>query len=176
MFCFGFLKACLGFFQCFGCNLFFIWPPLCVLCEFEIPFVHIVMAFTFQATFRGMSRVPTLMLASSPKLAKLLCFCRCFPFLCYPLVLSPLLLKVGFGFNLTSFQGCLRFVLCAFDYSTRFFEPSKMGSSRICIYPLIELLKIQWTNQHNSFSSCCHVGVRLYSKRLFKLARGLCPP
>jgi hypothetical protein len=146
-----------------------------------MPLVHIVLAFTFQAASLSMSIVPTFMVASFPRLAKLLCLCRCLPFLCYPLILSLLLFEVGFGLNLTSFWGCLWFISCAFDYSIGSFKPSRMVSSRFFTYFLTELFEIQWTNQHGSFFSCCHVGVCAIleevvqiSKRFMPALKGLC--
>jgi hypothetical protein len=81
-----------------------------------MPFAPIVLAFTFQATFWDMSKVPTFMLALSPRLAILLCLYRCPPLLCSTLVLSPLLFGVNFRFNLASYWDCLRLVSRAFDF------------------------------------------------------------
>ncbi len=96
---------------------------------------------------------------SPPKLIKLLCLCRCLSFLCYTLVLSLLLLEVGFKPSLTSIWGCLKFILCALICFIGSFEPFKMKSNRLFTYLLIELLEIQRMNQYGSFSSCCHVSV-----------------
>lgn len=76
------------------------------------------------------------MLASSPRLVKLFCLCRCFPPLCYILVLSPLFLRVGFKLSLTHF----RFfeVLCAFICFIKSFKPSRMKSNMHFAYPLVE--------------------------------------
>jgi hypothetical protein len=122
-----------------------------------MPFVHIDLAFIFQVAFRGISRVFTLMLALSPRLARLFYLCKCPPFLCYTLVLSLLLLKVSFGPNLVSFWGYLKFIWHALNCFIRSLKPSKMKSRKVSTYPFIELFKIQWTNQHGSFSSCCDV-------------------
>ncbi len=120
----------------------FVWLPFCILCRFKMPFTPNVLTFTFHATSQGMSRVFTLITASSLRLTKLFCLCKCLLLLCYNLVLSPLLLGVGFGLNLTSFWGCLKHVLCVFICFIRSFEPSRMRSSKLFAYPLIELLKI----------------------------------
>lgn len=124
-----------------------------------MPLVHIVLAFTIQKAFQGMSRVITFMPTLSPKLTRLLCLCTCVPFLCYTLVLCPLFLKVGFELNLTSFWGYLRFISRAFDCFIKTLQPFKTRSGRFFIYPLIKLLKIWWMNQHGSFSSCCQASV-----------------
>jgi hypothetical protein len=136
-----------------------MWLLLYILHWFEMPFVHIDLAFTLQVAFQGMSKVLTLMLALSPRLARLFYLHKCLPFLCYTLVLSLLLLKVSFRPNLLSFWGCLRLILHALNCFIRSLEPSRMRSGKVCTYPSIEIFKIQWTNQHGSFSSCCDVGV-----------------
>lgn len=67
-----------------GPFLFFIFVIVILFCIprlCKIPLVLIVLAFTFQAVFRGMSRVPILLLTLFPKLAKLFFFCKCLPFL-----------------------------------------------------------------------------------------------
>lgn len=125
---------------------FFVWLVLCILCWFKMPFVFIALAFTFHATFQSMSRMLILMLASYPRLAKLFCLYRCPPLLCYTLVLSFLLLGVGFGFSLASFWGCLRLISCALVCFIGSFEPSRMKLGRLFACPLTELLKIQLTS------------------------------
>ncbi len=75
-----------------------------------MPLVAIVLAFTFYVAFQGMLSVFTLVPTSFPRLAKLLCFCRCLILLCHTLVLSFLLLGVGFGLSLASFWGCLKLI------------------------------------------------------------------
>ncbi len=105
-------KVCLGFyvFSVLGVALWLVWLPLCVLHWFEMSHVPIALAFTLQVASRGMSIVLTFMLALSPRLAKLLCLYKSLPFLCYTLVLSPLLLGVSFRLILVSFSGCLKFI------------------------------------------------------------------
>lgn len=146
-------------FSVLGVAFCFVWFIFCVLHQFKMPLVHIVLAFTFQATSRNMWRVSTFMPTLSSKLVRLLCLCTCVPFLCYTLVLCPLFLKVGFRLSLISFWGYLRFVSCAFDCFIGTFEPFKTRLGRLFPYPLIELLEIRWMSQHGSFSSYCHVGV-----------------
>jgi hypothetical protein len=107
---------------------------------------RITLISTFHAVFLSMSRVFIFMLTSYPRLAKLLCLCRCPPFLCYTLVLSFLLFGVGFAFSLASFWGCLRLILHALVCFIGSFEPSRMRLSRLFTYPLTELLKIQLTS------------------------------
>jgi hypothetical protein len=99
-------------------------------------FVCTVLAFTLQGAFWGMSKVLTFMPTSFPKLAKLLCLCKCLPLLCYTLILSLLLIGVQFGLNLVSFWGCLKLVLCAFICFIKSLKPSKTRSSRFFAYPL----------------------------------------
>jgi len=121
---------------------FFVWLLICILYRFEMAFVHIVLAFTFQVASQSMSKVFTLMLASSPKLTVLFCFYKCLPPMCYTLVLSLLLIRIGFGLNLTSFWGCLRLILHALTCFIRSFEPFKTRSNKFFVYPLIKLLEI----------------------------------
>jgi hypothetical protein len=65
--------------------------PLCVLHQFKMPFCPpCFLAFTFQVAFQSMSKVPTFMPASLPKLARLFYIRRCLLLLCYIFVLSPL--------------------------------------------------------------------------------------
>jgi hypothetical protein len=45
---------------------FFVWLPLCFIYQFKMPFIFIVLAFTFQGAFRAMLKMFTLMLTSSP--------------------------------------------------------------------------------------------------------------
>ncbi len=99
--------------------------------------------------------MPTL----SPRLPGLPYLCKCIPFMCYTLFLSFLFLGVGFRFNLPSFWGCLRLVSHALVCFIGSFKLFKTRSSRFFVYPLFELLEIQWMNQHGFFSSCCHIGV-----------------
>jgi hypothetical protein len=103
-----------------------------------------------------MLRVFTLMLASFPKLIMLFCLYRCPPLMCYTLVLSLLLIGVGFGLSLISFWGCLRLILHALNCFIRSFEPFKTRSCMLFANPVIELLEIPWMNQHGSFFSCYH--------------------
>jgi hypothetical protein len=128
-------------------------------------FVQIALAFTFQATSQNMSKVFTFMPASSPKLIMLFCFYKCPLLMCYTLVLSLLLFEIGFGLNFISFWGCLKLVLHAFTCFIRSLEPFKTRSGKFFVYPLIELLEIQWMNQHGSFFSCCH-GVYVIFKKV----------
>jgi len=116
---------------------FFVWLPLCVLYQFKMPFILIVLAFTFQGALRAMLKVFTLMLTLSPRLTRLLCFCRCLPLLWYTLVLSLLFLEVDFGLSLTSFWVCLKFILHAFICFIRSFEPFRMKSRRFFAYFLL---------------------------------------
>jgi len=113
---------------------------------------------------------------SSPRLTRFFCFYKCVFFLCYTLVLSPLLHKVGFRFNLTSFWGYLRFVSCDFDCFIGTLKPFKTRSNKLFIYPLIELLKIQWTSHHGSFSSCCHASVYIILEEVVQVNEGFSPP
>lgn len=124
-------------FNVLGVAFYFVWFIFCVLHQFEIPLVHIALAFTLQATFRSMSTVIIFMPTLSPKLARLLCLCTCVHFLCYILVLCPLLLKVGFVLNFISFWGSLRFISRAFDCFIGTFQPFKIRSGRLFAYPLI---------------------------------------
>ncbi len=124
-----------------------------------MPLVPIVPTFTLQVAFWSMSRVFTLILASSPRLTRLLCLCRCLPLLCYTLVLSFLPFGVGFKLSLASFWVCLRLVSHAPNCFIGTLEPSKMRSNMLFIYPLTKLLEIWWMSKHGSFSSCCHIGV-----------------
>jgi hypothetical protein len=64
---------------------------------------------------------------------------------------------VGFGFSLVSFWVCLRLVSRAFICFIWSVEPFRMRLDNLFIYPLTELLEIRWTNQHCSFSLCCHI-------------------
>jgi hypothetical protein len=137
----------------------FVWLLFCVFHRFKMPLVFITPAFIIQVTFRGMLRMFTFMPTSSPRLPKLPYLCKCLLFMCYTLVLSLLLLRVGFRFNLISFWGCLRLVSHAFVCFIRFLELFKMRSNELFVYALFKLLEIQWTNQHGSFSSCCHISV-----------------
>lgn len=82
----------------FGCSLLFFNKNSLFVSSISsrCPFVHITLAFTFQAAaFGSMSKVPTFMPASLLKLARLLYICRCLPLLCYILILSPLFLGLG---------------------------------------------------------------------------------
>jgi hypothetical protein len=76
------------------------------------------------------------------RLTKLFCLCKCPLLLCYTLVLSSLLLGVGFGLNLTSFWGCLTPISCVFICFIGSLEPSRMRLGKLFAYPLIELLEI----------------------------------
>ncbi len=135
----------------------------------------ITLTFTLYVVFWGMLRVFTLMPASFPKLAKLLCLYRCPLFLCYTLVLSLLLLGVGFRFSLTSFWGCLKPVSHAFICFIGSFKPSMMRSNRLLIYPLTELFKIWWMNHYGSFFSCCFVGVCVIPKEVIQISERFLP-
>jgi hypothetical protein len=137
--------------------------------------VLIVLTFLFQAAFWGMSRMLTLMLASYPKLVRLFCLCKCLPFLCYTLVLSPLFLGVSFRLNLTSLWGCLKIVLCALICFIGSFKPFRMNSSMFFIYPLTKLFEIRWTNQHGSFFSCCHIGVCVILEEVVQISKKFLP-
>jgi hypothetical protein len=106
--------------------------------SFEMPLAPIALAFTLHAASQGMSKVFTLVLESSPRLAGLLCFYKCLLILCYTLVLSLLFLGVGFKFNLVSFWGCLRPISHAFVCFIRSFEPSRTRSNMLFIYRLIK--------------------------------------
>ncbi len=121
--------------------------------------VLIVIAFSLHAAFRGMSRMFTLMLTSYPRLTKLFCLCKCPPFLCYTLVLSPLFFRVSFELSLASLWGCLRIIFRGLVCFIGSLEPFKTSSNRFFAYPSTKLFKIKWTNQHGSFFSCCHIGV-----------------
>jgi hypothetical protein len=96
---------------------------------------------------------------SSPKLVNLFCIFRCFPLLCYTLVLSLLLLGVGFKLSLISFWGCLRLILHASVCFMGSIKPFRMWLGKLFAYPFVELFKIWWTSQRGSFSSYYHVGV-----------------
>ncbi len=50
------------------------------------------------------------------------------------------------------------------------FKPSKTKSNKLFVYPLTKLLKIQWMNQHSSFSSCCHVGVYIIIEEVVQVS------
>ncbi len=101
----------------------------------------------------------TLMLASFPKLVKLLCFCKCF-------FLGG---AVGFGFNLTLFWGCLSFILCVFYYFIESFEPFRMMRlAKLFAYSLIKLLKIQWMSYMVPSPLITTLVFVLHSKRSFK--------
>lgn len=110
----------------FGCSFFFEWFFFCILRWLEIPLVIIVLTFTLQATFQGMSRVLTLLLALFPKLAKLFYFYKGLSLLCSSLVLFLQLIGIGFGLSLAPFWGCLSLVSCAFICFIGSFEPSRM--------------------------------------------------
>jgi len=88
-----------------------------------------------------MSKVLTLMSASSPKLANMLCLCMCLPLLCYTLVLSPFFLGVGFGLSLTSFWGCLKLVSCALICFIGSLKPFKMKSRKAFHLPLDQIVQ-----------------------------------
>jgi hypothetical protein len=139
-----------------------------------------IIAFSLHAAFRSMSRMFTLTLTSYPRLTKLFCLCKCLPFLCYTLVLSPLFLGVSFKLSLVSLWGCLRIIFRGLVCFIGSLEPFKMNSSRFFAYPLTKLFKIKWTNQHGSFFSCCHIGacaileeVVQISERFLPALRGL---
>ncbi len=153
---FGFVYLFLSFWllclSVLGITLF-VWLPLGVLCQFKMPFTRNVLAFTLHATSWGMSKVFPLITTSSPKLPKLFCLCKCLLLLFYTLILSPLLLGVGFGLNFISFWGCLKHVSCVFICFIRCLEPSKTRSCKLFVYPLTKLLEIWWTSQNGSFSS-----------------------
>jgi hypothetical protein len=83
----------------------------------------------------GMSRVPILLLALFPKLARLFFLCRCLPFLWFSLVLFLLHLRVGFGLNLVPFWGCLNFVLPTLVCFAGSFKSFKMMLSKFFAYP-----------------------------------------
>jgi hypothetical protein len=53
----------------------------------------------------------------------------------------------------------LRLILHALGCSIRSFELSMTRLGMIFTYHLTKLFEIQWTSQHGSFSSCCHVVV-----------------
>lgn len=106
------------------------------------------------------------MSVSFPRLPKLLYICKCLPLMCYTLVLSLLLIGVGFGFNLTSFWGCLKLVSHAFICFIRTLEPSRTRLNKLFFYPLIDFFKTQQTNLHGSFSSCCFIGVCVILKKV----------
>jgi hypothetical protein len=137
-----------------------------------MPIVPIALVFTFQATSPYMSRVFTLMLALFPKLAKLLCLCRCLPFLCYTVVLSRLFFGVSFELNQTSFWICLKLISHALNCFIGSLEPSRMKSKMFFIYPLA---KFSRSNGRISMIPYLHVAtlvLALYSKRSFKLVKG----
>jgi len=119
------------------------------LCFCIVPYLHLPSvqnAFCSHCSslyiLRGLSKHVTLMPTSSPKLTKLLCLCKCpsLP-LCYTLVISPLLLGVGYGFNLISFWGLFeaRF-MCPHLFHN--YEPSNTKSNKLFTYLLIKLLEI----------------------------------
>lgn len=124
-----------------------------------MPLAHIILTFALEAPFRGMLKMLTFMLASPPMLVRLPCLCRCFPPMCYTLVLSLLHFEIDFKLSLVSFWGCFRPILCALICFIKSFEPFKTRSCMFFIYPLIELFKIWWISQHGSFSSFCHIVV-----------------
>jgi hypothetical protein len=115
------------------------------------------------------------MLASYPRLAMLLCLCRCLPFLCYTLVISPLFLGVSFGLSLVSLWGCLKIVLCAFVCFIGSLEPFKTNSSRFLTYLLTKLFEIRCMNQHGSFFSCCHVSVCIVFEEVIQINERFLP-
>jgi hypothetical protein len=123
----------------------------------------------FLSGSQGMSRMLTFMLTSSPKLTKMFCICKCFFLMCSTLVLSFLLFGVGFELNLASFWGYLKFILHALICVIGSLKPFMTKSNKLFIYPLTKLFKIWWTNQHNSFSSCCHVGVYTIIEEVVKV-------
>lgn len=88
-----------------------------------------------------MSKMLTLMLASSPKIANMLCLCMCLPFFCYTLVLSLLFLGVGFGLSLTSFWGCLKLVSHALICFIGSLKPFKMKSGKAFRLPLNQIVQ-----------------------------------
>ncbi len=113
----------------------------------------------------------TFMQALPPRLTRLPYLCKCFPHLCYTLILSLLFFGVGFGLNLISFWGCLRFVLRAFICFIRSFKPFKMKLGMLFIYPFTKLFKIQSMNQHGFFSSYCHIGVCILLKEVVQVSK-----
>ncbi len=129
----------------------------------------------FLSGSQSMSRMLSLMLASSPKLTKMFCLCMCSPLMCSTLVLSPLLLGVGFELNIVSFWGCLKFILHALMCVIVSFKPSRTKSGKLFAYPSIELLKIRWTNQHSSFFSCCHIGVYTIIEEVVQVSKRFLP-
>jgi hypothetical protein len=83
---------------------------------------------------------------------------------------------VGFGFSLVSFWVCLRLVSRAFICFIWSVEPFRMRLDNLFIYPLTELLEIRWTNQHCSFSLCCHIGVCVILKEVVHVNERFLPP
>lgn len=89
--------------QCFGHSpLSCMVPSLGLLSVQNVPCPH-CFGLYFLSGSQGMSRMLTFMLASSPKLTKMFCVCKCFFLMCSTLVLSFLLFGVGFELNLVSF-------------------------------------------------------------------------
>jgi hypothetical protein len=80
-----------------------------------------------------------IMPASSPKLVKMLCFHKCPFFLCSTMVLSPLLLRVDFGFSSVLFWGCLRLILCVFYCFIEYLKPSRMRLNMFFCLPLDQI-------------------------------------
>ncbi len=134
---------CLSFYFIGVLGVFFFllkkWLHFCIPHQFKISFVLIVLAFTLLVTFQGMSKVLTLLLASFPKLTKLFLFLQ----ISSPLLLLPnsipLVLGVGFRFNLAPFWGCLNLVLRALICFIGSFEPSTMRSGKLFNYHLTKL-------------------------------------
>jgi len=110
-----------------------------------------------------------LMLALSPMLARIFYLCKCPPFLCSTLFLFFLFLRVSFGLSLISFWGCLGPISHAFNCFIRSLEPLRTRLGKVSAYPFTKLFKIQWTNKHGSFSSCCDVGVCVILKEVIQV-------
>jgi len=121
-------------------------PLLSLLSIHDAPYPH-CSGLTFQATFWGMLRMFTLMPTSSPRLANLFCLCRCLPLLCYTMVLSFLLLGVGFEFSLTSFRSCLNSILHALIFFIGSFQPFKTRLGKAFCFPLDQ---IAWDSMDKS--------------------------
>jgi hypothetical protein len=69
----------------------------------------------------------------------------------------------------------LRHILHAFMCAIGSLKPSKTKSGKLFTYPLTKLLKIRWTNQHNSLSSCCHVGVYIIIEEVVQVSKRFLP-
>jgi hypothetical protein len=120
-------------------------------------------------TSRSISKVFTFLLTLFPRLTKLF-------FLYISLVLFFLLLRIGFGPNLTPFWGYLNLVLHALVCFIGSFKPSRRSRTSFLLTPWSNCLKPNARINMVLILLVARLVFALYSKWLFRSTKGLCLP